>query len=142
MTSGFASKGDKVRFLDRNGYERDLESARRVFTKDQMLTVKSVDVDKWSSTYEFVNVFGRYNTVMFEPIYNNGLPAVDKPLGPQIRDINDTWSAADTIAFELWFEETYSRESFGTLPNIMREAMKEIAFKAYCQGWKKGKKML
>ena len=68
MADGWAHKGDKVRFLNRNGYDHQLNEARALFKPGAILTVESVNVSSWTSYYQFRDVKGRFNTVMFEPV--------------------------------------------------------------------------
>jgi flagellar biosynthesis regulator FlbT len=58
--------GEKVVFLDENGYDSDLKHARKFFIKGQELTVLQIDVHSSSSDVTFVGYPGqRFNTVMF-----------------------------------------------------------------------------
>jgi hypothetical protein len=65
---GMADIGERVQFLDENGYDAQLERAREVFTKGQILTVRDIRIGGFESSYEFVG-YGKesFNTVMFEP---------------------------------------------------------------------------
>jgi len=63
--SGFITKGSKVRFLNRNGYDMERERAAKVFDTENAYTVKSCHVGGWSSDYSFEEVDGLWNTVMF-----------------------------------------------------------------------------
>ncbi|WLR90940.1 hypothetical protein [Shinella zoogloeoides] len=82
----FAQAGDEVRFLNANGYDHQLKRAQEMFNPGQILTVASVEIGGWSSTYRFESVPHSWNTVMFEPV--NGAPAAESqreqvlPLGP------------------------------------------------------------
>lgn len=65
--SVFPEVGDKVTFLDANGYEHELNTARKYFTKGESLTVKRIEIGAWSSYMEFEELPGKqFNTVMFE----------------------------------------------------------------------------
>jgi hypothetical protein len=57
--------GDKMQFLDRNGYDVELEAARKVFTKGQVVTVKKFDLGGWCSSITFEELSGKWNSVMF-----------------------------------------------------------------------------
>ena len=57
--------GDKMQFLDRNGYDVELETARKVFTKGQVVTVKKFDLGGWCSSITFEELSGKWNSVMF-----------------------------------------------------------------------------
>lgn len=61
--------GRHVRFLDKNGWDWDLEEARKLFTEGQILTVKEIYVGRSSSEVEFLMYPGkRFNTVMFADV--------------------------------------------------------------------------
>lgn len=58
-------KGTKLRLSEKNG--RDVERARAVdLIGDKVVTVSKAVIDSWSSDYEFAEVEGCWNTVMFE----------------------------------------------------------------------------
>jgi hypothetical protein len=65
---GMAEVGERVRFLNANGYPYELNEAQVCFEPDEVLTVAEVCIGSFSSTYRFE---GRgealWNTVMFEP---------------------------------------------------------------------------
>lgn len=62
----YSPAGTKVTFIDENGYDFDREQARKYFTKGQVLTVKRIDVESWSSSVTFEELPGKwFNTVMF-----------------------------------------------------------------------------
>lgn len=65
-SNGIPEVGDKVRFLDANGYDAQLLRARERFYKGQILIVRSRDVGDWSSSLSFEGVEGNFNSVMFE----------------------------------------------------------------------------
>jgi len=61
--------GRKVKYLQENGYDSDVEDANKYMTKGQILTVKEIYVGSWSSTVEFVELPDKeFNTVMFEDV--------------------------------------------------------------------------
>lgn len=65
--AGWPRKGDKVMFLSANGYDDQLEKARKLFAAGQILTVRNCDIGDWSSAYEFDELPGQwFNTVMFK----------------------------------------------------------------------------
>lgn len=67
----YANRGAKVRFLDQNGTDYDLEKAREYFKKDQILTVRSTDVGGWRTEIMFQECVGEwFNSVMFEDVEN------------------------------------------------------------------------
>jgi len=75
-------EGRKVRFLDENGWDSDLEKARRFFNKGDILTVKEIYVGRSSSEVLFQEIPDKmFNTVMFEDV----LPALQEV---EIEEIN------------------------------------------------------
>ena len=59
-------EGRKVKYLNKNGYDHDRERANKFFKEGEILTVKEIYVDSWSSTVEFEEFPGKvFNTVMF-----------------------------------------------------------------------------
>lgn len=60
--------GDKMTFLNKNGYPRDLEEAQRLLTEGQILTVRDFSLGQWNSTISFYEVKGHFNSVMFAPV--------------------------------------------------------------------------
>lgn len=68
-------KGRKVRFLDENGWDSDLERARKFFNKGDILTVEEIHVGRSSSEVIFQEFPDKmFNTVMFEDV----LPTLHK----------------------------------------------------------------
>lgn len=62
-------KGRKVRFLNENGYDGDLEYAREFFNEGDELEVNEIYVERSNSTVEFIGFEGKlFNTVLFEDI--------------------------------------------------------------------------
>ena len=62
----YSPSGTAVYFLDCNGYDTDLEEARKYFKRGQLLTVENISVRDWSSTVEFKELPGKqFNSVMF-----------------------------------------------------------------------------
>ena len=66
--SDVSPKGRKVRFLNDNGYDSDLEYARMFFKENQILTVEEIYVGRSNSNVKFENYEGLFNTVMFEDV--------------------------------------------------------------------------
>jgi hypothetical protein len=66
--SGFAVRGERVRFLNEHGYDIQRRRAAVVFDEGQLLTVDTVNIGRSSSTYTFYGFVGGYNTVMFEKV--------------------------------------------------------------------------
>lgn len=65
---GMARRGEQVRYLDTGGYEAQRIYAREKMTKGQVLTVKSMNIGGFMSNYQFEEVDGSHNTVMFERV--------------------------------------------------------------------------
>lgn len=58
--------GQKVFYLDENGYESEREYARKFLSKHQELTIWQTDIGRWRTDFQFVecpNVW--FNSVMF-----------------------------------------------------------------------------
>lgn len=67
--NGDSPYGRKVKYLDYNGRDSDIEYARECgLVKDQIYTVKEVYVERSSSEVELLEVEGKFNTVMFEDV--------------------------------------------------------------------------
>jgi GH18 family chitinase len=65
---GMADVGERVRFLDKNGYDTELSVAREQMKEGDLFTVEAVSIGGWTSSYRFKETGGQYfNTVMFEP---------------------------------------------------------------------------
>ncbi len=65
----YSAPGTKVRFLNKNGYEYDLEHARKYLNTNRIYTVRNIDVGGWSSTVYLEEVPGEYfNTVCFKEV--------------------------------------------------------------------------
>lgn len=62
----FFPVGTKVRWLDNTGWPSDTERAAEVFASDATYTVKRCRIGSSSSSYQFYEVPGRWNSVMFE----------------------------------------------------------------------------
>jgi hypothetical protein len=60
-------RGLKVKFLGKNGHDDEREKALELFEVGQILTVKSSRTRSYSSSVQFEEVDGVFNTVMFEP---------------------------------------------------------------------------
>lgn len=79
--SEFPKPGEKMRFLNRNGYPFQLAEAKKLFRLDRLYTVESCEVGPWSSKLTFVGIRGSYNSVMFEPSTQTELPLLGAPDG-------------------------------------------------------------
>jgi hypothetical protein len=66
VSKPWPAKGDKMVFLDRNGYDVERETARRVMQEGDVLTVKEFRLAAFSSSIVFEEVNGRFNSVMFD----------------------------------------------------------------------------
>lgn len=72
---GEPPRGRKVMFLAKNGYDSELEHAKKLFKYGDTLTVKEIYVGSWSSDVEFEEYPGKkFNTVMFADIDEDGNP--------------------------------------------------------------------
>lgn len=61
----FPDPGDKMIFLNRNGYDSERERAASVFTAGKEYTVRDVSIGSWTTSLQFDEVEGRWNSVMF-----------------------------------------------------------------------------
>jgi hypothetical protein len=66
VAMGFFPRGTKVHWIDKNGFDFQRNQAREVFDPSLQYTVKRCHIGSSSSTYEFDEVPGRWNSVMFE----------------------------------------------------------------------------
>ena len=64
----FAGKGDKVRFMNKNGYDPERERALKAIGLERIVTVVECDIGSSSSSYTFEEVPGSWNTVMFDRV--------------------------------------------------------------------------
>jgi len=65
----YSEQGTKVRFLNEHGYDNQREEARKLLKSFNVLTVKNIIIESWSSSVEFEELPNKYfNTVMFEEI--------------------------------------------------------------------------
>lgn len=64
-------KGTKMRLYGNGGYDAE---RKRAVDKigDKVVTVSKAVIESWSSDYEFEEVEGLWNTVMFEKVEENG----------------------------------------------------------------------
>ena len=66
---GEAPWGRKVIFINKNGWDYDLEHARRLLSEGDIVTVEEIYVGRSSSKVEFIEFPGEtFNTVMFEDL--------------------------------------------------------------------------
>lgn len=62
----YVTPGQKVFYLDENGYDSDREYARKFLSKHQELTILMSDVGGWRTEFQFEEVPGKwFNSVMF-----------------------------------------------------------------------------
>lgn len=66
--SGWPWKGDKMKFLGKNGYDHEREDALKLFEVGAEYEVVDCDVGDWRHTVSFVGIPGRWNGVMFEAV--------------------------------------------------------------------------
>lgn len=64
--ANFAGKGEKVRFMNKNGYDSEREKALKDIGLERIVTIVNCDIGSSSSTYTFEEVPGSWNTVMFD----------------------------------------------------------------------------
>ncbi len=85
--SGWPKNGTQVEFIGKNGYEYQLNKALETFKVGQVLTIKDCVVSSSSSIYEFEEVPGTWNTVMFRTIHPNELYNTKyNPAGEYVRN--------------------------------------------------------
>jgi hypothetical protein len=65
---GFYPRGTKVRFINENGYDEPRQWALEKLGTEKSYTVKWCHIGGWSSSYEFEEVDGSFNHVMFEKV--------------------------------------------------------------------------
>jgi hypothetical protein len=63
---GWPRQGDKMIFLGKNGYDYQLEAAKKIFNVGQEYMVERCDVGDWSHSIKFYCIDGLFNGVMFE----------------------------------------------------------------------------
>lgn len=68
LAQGFYPRGTKVGWRPNAGYPSEEERARKEIGPTIILTVKSCDIGSSSSVYEFEEIKGRWNTVMFQKV--------------------------------------------------------------------------
>lgn len=101
MADRFAKTGDKVRFLDRNGSEEDLETARKVFAKNQILTVRDRHHGIYHPTYLFEGYGNWYNARMFEVVPKDARPEHFEDLSPLDRERIELLTKVDDLTGQL-----------------------------------------
>lgn len=134
MKKDIAKVGDRVRFLNRNGYEIQRVKARLYFKEGDILTVAKVDVGAWDSTYAFEGFAGNHNTVMFEYV-----PTELEALQDRVDGLESELSEAIKVAFRRggtqWVEINYP-EHFKRLHE--EQTRERIAPGLYRIFWKTG----
>lgn len=105
----WAHKGDKVRFLARNGYDSELSRAKGIMKPGAILTVAATQVHSSSSDYIFDEITGRWNTVMFEIV-----PEIEiKPL--EWVDVKDNQEFRAATEFGVYRYDRYGWTFEGTI---------------------------
>ena len=66
--SRFPTPGEKMLFLNRNGYDAERKRAAAVFDTNKEYTLKTIDIGNWSSSVSFEEVAGSWNSVMFDTV--------------------------------------------------------------------------
>lgn len=102
-------KGDKMRFLGRNGYESELELATRYFNTEDEYEVDQFSLGIFSSRIYFVDVPFGWNSVMFDfadpnlsweenEVIDTGYPYLvrDRQLDEEKGDIVSDWKPWET----------------------------------------------
>lgn len=115
----YAKKGSKVVFTGKNGSDWDQQDAQKRLIIGSVYTVKRTDVGNWSSTVEFQEVEGSYNTVLFD----DWEVEAKKPATPQLLPaafIDDKhshlWVMNDSVAvFNIAQAEIVFRHHFDKL---------------------------
>lgn len=64
----FPMKGDKMRFIDRNGYDFERAEARIVFKAGAEYEVEDCKIGDWSHSVKFVGIDHTWNGIMFERV--------------------------------------------------------------------------
>lgn len=57
----------RVKFLGKNGTEKDLERAMRALVVSHIYDVKKIEIEDWVTHVYLRGVSGFFNSVMFEP---------------------------------------------------------------------------
>lgn len=68
INMGFFPKGTNVRWRPNAGFPYEANKAEREIGSERILTVKSCSIGSSSSTYEFEEIDGQWNTVMFKKV--------------------------------------------------------------------------
>lgn len=66
IAMGFFPKGTKVLWIDKHAFPFQRDQAREIFDPTLQYTVKCCHIGSYSSTYEFEEIPGHWNSVMFE----------------------------------------------------------------------------
>jgi hypothetical protein len=68
LAQGFYPRGTKVNWRPNAGYPGEADQAKREIGPNRVLTVKQCTIGSSSSRYEFKEIDGEWNTVMFEKV--------------------------------------------------------------------------
>ena len=93
----YAKNGDKVVYLDDNGYEGDRNCARdKGFVKGQVYVVKYTDVGNSCTYVTFHDMVGSHNSVMFEDYVE---PTEQEPIELVFNEDENYWEpkVEDTV---------------------------------------------
>lgn len=66
--AGPSAVGRKIRFTGNGGYDHEIESAKKLFSVGQVVTIKELYVGRSSSKVELEEVEGQFNTCLFEDL--------------------------------------------------------------------------
>ena len=98
VEANFAACGETVRWLGHNGLDIERDAARGVFAASPVVTVKHVRIGGVRSTYEFVEVPGLWNTVMFERLATPEPCAMPQNCGQNLCDCAPVTLPPDVLA--------------------------------------------
>lgn len=68
IAQGFFPKGTKVKWVNKNGYPHEREVAAATLNEDDIYEVELCRIGRSSSTYQLKDIYGRWNSVMFEKV--------------------------------------------------------------------------
>lgn len=118
-------RGDKMRFLGKNGYAQELESAKRTFAEGGIYEVENCEVGDSHHVVGFKGVPGRHNGVMFELVVPE-IP-VEDPGKPRMGKIED-WIRVVMTGGRIVYSGRLERLGWeeGTTSLVVRETGTEI----------------
>lgn len=66
----FPIRGDRMKFLNANGYDSQREAAEKVFDMNKIYTVTGCVVEPWDHWVSFQDIPGVWNGVMFQRVFD------------------------------------------------------------------------